>query len=445
MSVGRLRIVIVGGGSKAWTPTVVRDMLLTEGLSDSEFVLLDIDREAAELTRAFLVKLGRQLGVKATFIATTNRPAALKGADYVIITISTGGLDAMAHDLAIPEEYGIYHTVGDTTGPGGWARLIRNFDVFVALARDFNRYCPKAPVLNYTNPMTALTTILARLCKAPVVGLCHGLFENIEAVARLYKVPQEEVAMQYAGVNHFFWITGATARGRDVMADLRRQLRTRTLDEIMRAACEDPMGYHSHREVATELFRLTGAMPYLGDRHTCECFPWYVTSKAVMKQYRLVRTSIEERRKGYASREKNLKAMIAGEIPERYTRRSRETAADIIQAHSQGKVFIDVGNVPNVGQVSNLPLGDVLETAVRVDQNGFTPLAFGKLPEMVRALVEPWCTIFRTQVDACFARDREMAFQALRLDPLCAHLSTPRVRELGERLLKVHRRHITAF
>jgi len=130
----------------------------------------------------------------------------------------------MAHDLAIPEEYGVYHTVGDTTGPGGWARFIRNFDVFASLAADINRYAPGAVVLNYTNPMTTLTDVLSRTCEGPVVGLCHGLFENLTFIKEFYKLKDEsEIAVKYAGLNHFLWITEAKAAGRDVIADLNRR------------------------------------------------------------------------------------------------------------------------------------------------------------------------------------------------------------------------------
>lgn len=432
----RLKIVMVGGGSVLWTPTLVRDLLLTPPLHDAEFVLYDLNKDASDLTAAFCTKLAAKLCVPARFVSTDRREQGFADANYVIITISTGGLDAMARDLAIPEEYGIYHTVGDTSGPGGWARSIRNFDTFVSLAQDINRYARGAMVLNYTNPMATLTDVLTRLCEGPVVGLCHGLFNNQEFIEGLYGLENEDdIALHYGGLNHFFWITQARAGAVDVIADLTARLKTQSFTDLLRLVhgLSAPDG-----EVATDLFAMTGVMPYLGDRHTCEFFPWYITSRDNLRTYKLVRTTVSERREQAAQGANNLRRMVAGEIPDEFMQRSREAAADIIAAHSQGRVFIDVGNLPNKGQIVGLPPGVVVETAVRVDRNGFTPLTFGPLPRAVQPLVALWAEIYAMIVDACFAQDKAAALRALRLDPVCSHLNTAQVNEMGERLLASH-------
>lgn len=447
MAQSQLRIVIVGGGSNAWTPTIVRDLMLTPSLgSRCQFVLLDIIRERAEVMAALGRRLATDLGVPARFIATTSQEKALDGADYIIITISTGGLDAMAHDLAIPEKFGIYHTVGDTSGPGGWARTIRNFEVFRKLGSDIGRLAPRAMVLNYTNPMTCLTDVLARTCANPVVGLCHGLFENLAFLRKHYKLESEDqIAANYAGINHFFWMTQCRAGEVDVVADLARKTRKHSLSKFLREAYADPMGFHSDRELATELFRQTGVLPYFGDRHTCEFLPGYITSKANMRKYRLKRTTVAERRRGFVFRDKRLRQWVRDGVPESMRTRSRETAADITNAHANGHTFIDVGNVPNIGQVANLPLGLVVETAVRVDRNGFSPVAFGELPPQVVGLIEPYGQVFPMTVDACFSGDLTMAIQALRLDPVCSHLNFEQVQDLGLRLLGAHKKFVKCF
>ena len=435
------KIVLVGGGSNNWTPTIVKDMLLTPAIAGSTFVLYDIDRAAADRAKAFLARLDAKFGTGSQFVSTSERARAFEGADYFIITISTGGLAAMAHDLSVPESFGIWHTVGATAGPGGWARSIRNYLVFEALSRDINRLAPGAVVLNYTNPLTVLTTVLGRLCSGPVVGLCHGLFENLEFLVKLYGLRDEsELSVSYAGVNHFFWMNRVKARGRDVLPDLLRKVRSRGFSVLRQEVDPDPPGQVSHRELATALFDETGILPYIGDRHTCEFFSSYITSKPAMRKYRLVRTSIQERREAFRQRARELRAMTEGEIPAEYLVRSRETAADIIAAHSTGKAFIDVGNVANVGQISNLPRGAVVETAVRVDSNGFSPICFGDLPAPVLGFVEPAVQVFETTARACMERDRALAFQALRMDPVCAHLDGDQVKDLGSRLLAAHSR-----
>jgi len=440
------RIVLIGGGSSGWAPNIVKDMMLTEAISDSEFVLYDVKKSAAELVKTYLDNLNGTLKTPAVFTATDNRDEAFDGGEYFVITISTGGLDAMAHDLAIPDDYGVYHTVGDTSGPGGWARLMRNFPVFKGLGQAIMRQAGPAMVLNYSNPMTTLTQVLCQVCEGPVVGLCHGLFENLRFLKRFYQLESEDdISVKYAGLNHFFWITAARTAGVDVLADLRERLATQSFTDLLRESDPDPMGFKSNRELATELFRVTDVMPYLGDRHTCEFFPCYITSAENMEKYKIIRTSIEDRRKGLATREASLAKMAASEIPAERMTRSRETAADIIAAHIEGRPFIDVGNVPNIGQISNLPPGAVVETAVRVDRNGFSPIAFGPLPQPVQSFLEDYVQVFNLGVEACFEGNRTKALQALRLDPVCSHLNADQVNEMGARLLKAHEEFVTMF
>lgn len=443
----RCKIVFVGGGSNAWTPNIVKDLMLTPSLAGAQIVLYDINKQASDLNKRFLDKLKQALEVEMTIVSTNNASAAFGDADYVIITISTGGLAAMAYDLSIPERFGIYHTVGDTSGPGGWARSIRNFGAFVRLAEKINAYCPNAFILNYTNPMPFLTNVLQQLCRGPVIGLCHGLFENIEALKGIYKTEDEhQFHLKYGGLNHFFWIIQARYRDIDILADFHKKLKRQTLSDMLRRLLHaDAMGFTSGRAVADELFRLTGVMPYFGDRHTCEYFAHYITHPATMKRYHLIRTTIRDRQKMFAQRQKSLHRWIAGVIPDMFFKRSRETAADIIDAHFSGKTFIDVGNVRNIGQISNLPLGTVVETACRIDKNGVTPLLVGNLPDVVAGFCQPYATVFDLTVKACFEKDKSLALQALRLDPLCSHLTWKQVKQLGLDLLHAHKKFIDIF
>jgi len=440
----RPRITLVGGGSFNWCPKLIRDVLLTGELEDAEIRLLDPNREAASIIEAVGRRYASEWKLPASFSTTTKPERAFEGADFVIITISTGGLEATAHDIKIPERFGIYQTVGDTVGPGGWARGLRNIPVFVKFAKQIGKHAPDAVILNYTNPLTTLTKTLSLLTSQPVVGLCHGLFENFRTLADIFKVEEEEISARYAGMNHFFWFLEFAVKGKPGLPMLRRKLRKgERLDDLISKVYTDPAGHTSvHRLVASELFEEFGYLPYLGDRHICEFFSRYLApTEDKLASYHLHRTSIAERRANNRRARRYALDLGSGKFPLQKVR-SRETAADIMSAWWSRRDFIDVMNLPNIGQVANLPAGAVVETPGVVTRLGFTPLACGALPEKLVRLVMPHVINQQLTVEAALEGDWSKAYQALIGDPLCSHLSIPRIKEMGRRLLEANRRYL---
>ena len=444
----RPKIAMVGGGSVNWCPGLIRDFLAHDEFQSADFRLLDIDLDAAKLIAAVGQRYVNDWDLGATFLPTRTPARALDGADVVVITISTGGLDATKHDLAIPERYGIFQTVGDTVGPGGWARGLRNVPVFMKLAREITTYCPRAAVLNYTNPMSVLTTALTLLLDQPVVGLCHGLFECYMYLMQIFGLEREDdIRARYAGINHFFWILDFSVKGKPGYPALRRLMRDgKTLDDLIKTTCSDGAGYASPRRlVASELFDTYGYLPYFGDRHICEFLPRYLnSSRDTLADYALVRTFIFERRAMRRSAKTRARRIVAGrEKVERVP--SRETAADIARAVLTGQEFVDVMNLPNVGQVPNLPQGAVLETPGIVSSGRFSPVACGNIPPALLNLLMPHVTNQRLIVEAGMEGDWTKAHQALIGDPLCSHLSIPKIKEMGQKLLQAHKPYLPQF
>ena len=157
-----MKIAFIGAGSLQWTPTLVTDMALSKTLAGAELILHDIDGEALGLLARASERIVAQADGDMRITAVPERAEALRGATFVILCVSIGGLHAMRGDLAIPERYGIYQAVGDTVGPGGLARSLRFIPVAVQVAREMEQLCPDACLLNLTNPMTTICRSVTR-------------------------------------------------------------------------------------------------------------------------------------------------------------------------------------------------------------------------------------------------------------------------------------------
>ena len=428
------KIVIVGGGSYTWCPRLLSDLIQTPDMEGSEIILLDPVIEAALEIQATAEKLAKTFGKEYRFLSTSSEEDAFRGADFVIITITTGGLDMMAHDLAIPESYGIYQTVGDSVGPGGWSRSLRNVPVFVHLAQEIEKHSPRAVVLNYTNPMGTLTGALVEASSLRTVGLCHGVFENYLVFKLLFDAEEEDLSVRFGGVNHFFWILDFAVRGDPGYPLLRKKLGDESLNTVLHRGTVDLHGFHSHHALFSELYEQYGYMTYVGDRHTCEYLPGYLTpTPDVLDRFQLKRTSVEARRTQRVQKRQYALNLAAGKEPA--PKRSRETAVDITRAIAYGRPFFDVVNLPNDGQIDSLPRGAIVETLGLVDQLGFRPVASGSLAPVIQQLVEPHCICQLMTLEAAITGDRELALQALMIDPLCSHLPPSDVRTMGMELM----------
>ena len=84
------RIAIIGGGSYQWVPKLVVDIANTPSLAEAEIVLEDVEAEPLEPIADYVRHVGRVRELGLTVTTTTDQGTALAGADYVVVTISTG-------------------------------------------------------------------------------------------------------------------------------------------------------------------------------------------------------------------------------------------------------------------------------------------------------------------------------------------------------------------
>jgi alpha-galactosidase len=213
----------------------------------------------------------------------------------VVVAISTGGFASMRHDLEIPARHGIHQSIGDTVGPGGVFRALRNIPVLIGLARDMEELCPEAWMLNVTNPMTTLCRAVTGRTSIRAVGLCQEITITHLLLSLLLDVSYFDVDMTVVGVNHFPVITDLRLGGADGFARLRSLLEGdgAALDEPLAWELPDgvlhgqPLGDRwtkrdivARSRIKLDLFSRFGVLPGAGDRHLAEFFAGYLTDES---------------------------------------------------------------------------------------------------------------------------------------------------------------------
>ena len=408
-----IKITLIGGGSVQWTPTLTTDIALTKPLAGARLVLHDINAQALAFMTPVCQRIVEQAEGDLHVSATTDRAEALQDADFVILCVGIGGLDAMRNDLEIPERYGTYQSVGDTVGPGGLARGLRHIPFAIQIAQEMEQLCPDAWLLNLTNPMTTICRGVTRATSIRTIGLCHEVTDVCNYLAGLFGVPAKSITLDVAGINHLPVILRWTAGERDGMDILHQWL-----------TGHDPLEFVGQVELNTvfdvfidrfavklTLFQQLGVLFGSGDRHVAEFLPGFLTEESDRgRRYGILLTTVDHRKEMA-----NLRRVQAEYFAPRM---SEEQLAPLIAALVGGPAGQFVVNVPNQGQVDNLPRDAVVECMAHVDALGVRPIAVGPLPHPAYAAIAGHIARQELIVEAALTGRREPALAALATDPL---------------------------
>ena len=419
------QVTIVGGGSYQWAPELMADLFGTPALAGLHLVLQDIDPAPLPKMEALAHKLDDAMGAQATVATTTDLGVALDGADFVLVCISTGGFRSMAVDLDVPATHGITQTVGDTVGPGGINRALRNIPVLVGIGKAMEQHCPDAWLLNITNPMTCLTRSVCRETGIKTVGLCHEVGNFCMDLAIALGRPMEAVSSAVTGINHFPVLTRLEVDGTDGFDVLRR-----LVDEVGGLESLAPYPGRPEPEMFSKLhfaerhlFKLTlldrwGTFPAAGDRHIAEFVSFALTPESDWgAAYNIALSSISRREEHQAGYVADVDAWLAG-TKDLQTWQSGELPSPLIQALLSGEPFEAPVNIPNAGQAPQLPPDVVLESICVIDGDGIRGRDVSVLPAPYDEIVRRHVATQELTVEAALQGDRALAAEAFALDPL---------------------------
>ncbi len=443
------RIVVIGGGSYQWVPNLVVDVANTPSLVGAEIVLVDINPAPLPRMAEWVEHVAARRSIPLSVRTSTDQRDALGGADYVVVTISTGGFASMRHDLEIPRGFGIEQSVGDSVGPGGITRALRNIPIFLGIAADMEELCPDAWMLNITNPMTTICRAVTRESSIRTVGLCHEVTVLQFLLSLLLEVDFRSIDLEITGVNHFPIVTRATVGGRDGF-----ELLAELLDDPGRAderlAMDLPEGLGLAKPTPGEhwtkgdliaanrlkfdLFRRFGALPGAGDRHLAEFFPGFLTAESGWGERWGVRlTTIEDRERSEVGHATDLDAMFA--TPEVSRVPSGELVAAAIDSLITGHRRDLPLNLPNAGQCPDLPDAVVVESICTVDGAGMRGRDRAIAPTVLAEQLRRVSVAQELTVEAGVTGDRDVVLAAMHADPLAGRIAFEALERMTDELL----------
>jgi alpha-galactosidase/6-phospho-beta-glucosidase family protein len=198
------KIVIIGAGSLFFGRKLIWAMNRLEGLTDGHLALVDTDPAHLDGMHSLAKAVRAETGATHEISATTNFKEALPEADFVILSFSHRNAHYRGIDVQVSARHGIRMCSGDTIGPGGIFRAMREFPKVMDIARAVEDLCPDAWLINYINPSSVFGIALTRTCKARNFALCDSLHlpylhHNYMKMIGLDPVDEKDFDMRIAG------------------------------------------------------------------------------------------------------------------------------------------------------------------------------------------------------------------------------------------------------
>ncbi len=429
-----LSIAYIGGGSRGWAWGFMKDLAMDAEM-EGVVRLYDIDRDAAERNKLIGEKISAHPDavVRWQYEVADSLKEALTGADFVVISILPGTFKEMRSDVHAPEKYGVYQPVGDTAGPGGFIRAMRTVPMYVVIAEAIRDFAPDAWVINYTNPMTVcMRTLYEVFPGVKAFGCCHEVFGTQKLLASMVgevmgidSVPRQEIKTGVTGINHFTWVTSASYRGVDLFP-MYREFSDKYYETGYTKGRDDNWmnsPFESAHRVKFDLFRRYGLIAAAGDRHLAEFMPpWYLWDKETPEKWGFTLTTVDWRDQDLVNRLARQQRLLDGSEP-LDLKGSGEEGHLLMKALLGLSELVSNVNVPNRGQIENLPLGAVVETNALFRRDEIAPQFAGRLPHGLDALIMRHVLAQESTVKAAMTCDRQLALSVFLDDPLLARLT----------------------
>lgn len=433
------KVVVVGAGSLFFGRQAIWQMVHSPHLQNGTLALVDTDEERLDQLVMLANMVKADQGVDLQIEGATNWQECLPGADFVVLSFARETVKYRGIDCALSEKYGVRMCSGDTIGPGGIFRAMREFPRILECVADVERLCPDAWVVNYINPSAVHGIGLMRFAaNVKSFALCDSLHMphikgriahmaglGVEDRATLSPAMDADFDVRIAGVNHFTWLLKAEYQGQDKTPEVAECLRTKAAAESAHTVTAGQSKGWLNSTIAHELYEIFGYVSVCVS-HTKEYVPYYqgtgVTKGGTPP------LDIFETESRYDRHEKmwdQISGYLSGATPiEQYTSDiGPDHATDIIESMvgKLGKPFYV--NTANRGAVPNMGDDAFLELLCDIDMDGPVPRPVGDMPRGLLGQQQVILDTHELTAEAVAKCDYSLLRRAMLTDPIVNSIS----------------------
>jgi alpha-galactosidase len=426
------KIVIIGAGSLQFGLGSVGSIVNSDVLRGSTISLHDINQANLDLATQSCKEAIEQKKLDFDLESTVDRKKALLNATFIINSIEVSPrFELWDNDYEIPRKYGNKQVMGENGGPGGLFHSLRVIPPILEICEDIKKICPGAHVINYSNPMSRICLAVKR--KFPsinFIGLCHEFPGFVHHYSKILGTPLFNLEMRAGGLNHFGVLLSIRYidENKDAYPDLRKKA-----PEYLSGA----IGFPYDVDLIKYILEKFGYIPYTQDSHYGEYISWG-HEKSNLK-------GVRDFYNGY----KEL-TLLAGRRIQKSIKRGKgaklvkpdyERAIPIIEGIKTDSNHEEMSvNLPNDDVITNIPRDLVVECPAIVTRNGLKAVKLGDYPKGLAALLRNQASVQDLVVEAILKKSKDIAFQALLLDPTIDNAS--KAEDMFEEMIKINQDYI---
>jgi alpha-galactosidase len=458
-----MKIAFIGAGSVVFGENVLTDILThTSLIKDTIICLEDVDPVRLDLMYKLMLKYKELNPTKlegVRFEKTSNLKKAISDAKYVICAIHVGGLEAFKLDIDIPYHYGVTQCVGDTLGPGGIFRFLRQSTVLKQIVEFIKQvgYYPekgesKSLFINYANPMAMNSWYCNELYPDSTIGLCHGVQGTAALLRGWIKAKPENFSYLCFGINHLAFFTELWFKEPNDPNNTWKNGYSLIFENYKK----NP-GIVGTEKLRWDMMEATGYFMTESSGHLSEYLPYYRKRPELLEKLKGSETYHNSLLHGEVLRFDGIEAERVEKRLQRILNRNKLTLKDtpsdeyvsyIIDAIETNKPFRFNGNVinKNAGLITNLPENCCVEVPVFADYHGLHPQGGLKLPTICQALCISNVMVQKAAVEGVLELNREKVYHATLLDPNTASVCSPKeVRAMVDELFDAEKKWLPNF